>query len=72
MTRELNKEQLTALSNLSFDLAKGSLLLSFFPFRGATMDIISTIMLSLTALLAGVAFTLVGLVILRLKTRSRL
>lgn len=71
MPRELNKEQLTALSNILFDVAKGSFALAVFPVAIPDLTPFQLFIKSLLAIMGGVAFTYVGLVILSLKARIK-
>lgn len=66
---ELSNDQLTALANLCFDLAKGSFAFAFLP---ATEGISSNPQLILKILLStliGLAFTDRGLLLLKMKER---
>ncbi|MBI2442275.1 MAG: hypothetical protein HYV40_00010 [Candidatus Levybacteria bacterium] len=67
MIQELNKEQLTALSNLSFDIAKGSFATIILPVIDLQTDPVLSIARIMTAFIAGLAFTYFGLLLLKLK-----
>lgn len=64
---ELNRDQLTGLSNLCFDIAKGSLGLVFLSMTNLSDNLILGIVRVMFAFLMGLAFTYAALVLLKLK-----
>lgn len=67
--RELNKDQLEALAALCFDLAKGALGLSIIPPLITSENAFVTLLKLMLGLFWGVAFTYVGLLLLKAKRR---
>lgn len=65
--QQLNNDQLNGLANLSFDLAKGSLLLALFPAAEVSNNLGIVILRTMVALLLGLVFTYMALVLLRSK-----
>lgn len=65
--KELNNNQLQGLANLCFDLSKGSLLLALFPASEAFDNLGMVLLKTIMALLLGLVFTYMALVLLKTK-----
>lgn len=65
--RELNRDQLNGLANLSFDLAKGAFAVSLFPAIEFGDNIFLQLLKIVLALLSGLAFTYIAVLLLREK-----
>lgn len=68
---ELNDDQLDGLANLSFDLAKASLVLVFLPFSEITTNLLISVIKMLSGLFLGLVFVYLALVLLKGKERNR-
>lgn len=71
MIKELNKDQLDGLAKLCFDLAKAAFILIITPFNEFTKDPLTAIIKMLISLIGGLAFTIVALVLLKVKERVK-
>lgn len=67
MFDELNKDQLSGLANLCFDLAKGAIIFAFFPATQIGENFWLNIGRIIIALITGIAFTYYALLLLRAK-----
>jgi len=65
--QELNRDQLKGLSNLSFDLAKGQFIFVIVPTLDPNVGIIVLTIRIILALLTGIAFTIIGVLLLKSK-----
>lgn len=69
--KELNNDQLDGLAKLSFDLARGSLLLALFPAVELISNPLLTFLRILMSLSLGLVFTYIALILLKAKEYAR-
>lgn len=65
--QQLNNDQLDGLARLCFDLAKAAFLLAIFPAVEVSSSIVISLLKMLIALLLGLVFTYIALVLLKRK-----
>lgn len=66
---ELNQDQFDNLAKLCFDLARGAFIVALFPISNIPINVPLSILKVLIALLWGLAFTYMGLLLLKLKEK---
>ncbi len=63
--QELNKDQLQGLANLCFDLAKAEFVLMIVPAFESNIEVAGLIIRATVALISGLAFTAIGVLLLK-------
>ena len=67
---EFNNNQIVRLSDLSFDLSKGAFAIALFPLFDRSLEPLDFFIRIFLGIIAGLAFSYMGLLLLQVKTRK--